>query len=81
MSVMVKDWMATGLKLRMRGYKSMGLSVPDVMTTVWNLANTGLTARLASKQLNCSTASVTLGRYLQARPHPASCRLRALMQE
>lgn len=27
-SVMEKDWIATGLKLRMRGYSSMGLSVP-----------------------------------------------------
>ena len=32
--VMAKDWMATGLKLRMRGYRSMGDSVPLVMTTV-----------------------------------------------
>ena len=52
--VMVKDWMATGLKLRMRGYRSMGLRVPEVMTTVWNFWKTGLTARLASRQLNCN---------------------------
>lgn len=52
-SVMAKDWMATGLKLRMRGYRSMGDSVPLVMTTVWNFWNTGFTARLASRQLSC----------------------------
>ena len=55
MRVMAKDWMATGLKLRMRGYRSMGDSVPLVMTTVWNFENTGRTAKLASRQLNCST--------------------------
>lgn len=54
MSVMAKDRMATGLKLRMRGYKSMGDRVPLVMTTVWNFWNTGRTARLASRQLSCS---------------------------
>ena len=32
----MKDCMATGLKLRMRGYKSMALSVSEVITTVWN---------------------------------------------
>lgn len=52
--VMAKDWMATGLKLRIRGYRSMGDSVPLVMTTVWNFWNTGRTARLASKQLSCA---------------------------
>ena len=31
----------------------MGLRVPEVMMTLWNLANTGFTARLASKQLSC----------------------------
>jgi len=51
---MAKDWMATGWKLRMRGYRSMGDSVPLVMTTVWNLRNTGFTARLASRQLSCA---------------------------
>ena len=54
---MAKDWMATGWKLRMRGYRSMGDSVPLVMTTVWNFWNTGFTARLASRQLSCRTAS------------------------
>jgi len=53
-SVMANDWMATGWKLRMRGYRSMGDSVPLVMTTVWNLRNTGFTARLASRQLSCA---------------------------
>ena len=55
-SVMANDWMATGWKLRMRGYRSMGDSVPLVMTTVWNLRNTGFTARLASRQLSCARA-------------------------
>jgi len=50
---MAKDWMATGWKLRMRGYRSMGLRVPEVMTTLWNLVKTGFMARLASKQLSC----------------------------
>ena len=31
----------------------MGLSVPDVMMTLWNLVNTGFIARLASRQLSC----------------------------
>ena len=56
-SVMAKDWMATGWKLRMRGYRSMGDSVPLVMTTVWNFWNTGFTARLASRQLSCRAVS------------------------
>ena len=42
----------TGWKLRILGYRSMGLRVPDVMITLWNLANTGFTAKLASKQLS-----------------------------
>ena len=33
----------------------MGLSVPDVMITLWNLVNTGFIAKLASRQLNCKT--------------------------
>lgn len=45
--------MATGVKLRMRGYRSMGLSVPLVMTTLWNFWNTGRIANPASRQLNC----------------------------
>lgn len=45
--------MTVGWKFRILGYKSMGLSVPEVMTTLWNLVNTGFIARLASKQLNC----------------------------
>ncbi len=53
-SVIAKDWIATGWKLRMRGYRSMGDSVPLVMTTVWNFWNTGFTARLASRQLSCT---------------------------
>ena len=52
--------MATGLKLRMRGYRSMGDSVPLVMTTVWNFWNTGFTARLASRQLSCRAHRETL---------------------
>jgi hypothetical protein len=44
----------TGWKLSKRGYRSMGLSVPDVITTLWNLSNTGFIAREESKQLSCS---------------------------
>ena len=38
-------------KLNSFGYKSMGERVPEVITTVWNLWNTGLIAIDASKQL------------------------------
>ena len=42
----------TGWKLRILGYRSIGLRVPEVMITLWNLANTGFTAKLASRQLS-----------------------------
>jgi hypothetical protein len=42
----------TGLKLSNLGYRSIGLSVPDVITTLWNRSNTGLIAREASRQLS-----------------------------
>jgi hypothetical protein len=34
----------TGTKLSILGYRSMGLSVPDVITTDWKCSNTGLQA-------------------------------------
>ena len=52
--VMAKDWMTVGWKLRILGYRSMGLRVPDVMITLWNLVKTGFIARLASRQLSCN---------------------------
>ncbi len=42
---------ATGLKSNIREYISKGDIVPDVITTERYLANTGLRAREASKQL------------------------------
>ena len=41
----------------------MGLRVPDVMMTLWNLANTGFTAKLASKQLSY-TAHHCVGSFI-----------------
>jgi hypothetical protein len=52
-SVILRLCSTTGWKPRMRGYRSMGLRVPDVMMTDWNLPNTGLMARLESKQASC----------------------------
>ena len=54
MRVILNDWMTTGLKFKILGYRSIGLSVPEVMTTLWNLLKTGFMARLASRQLNCT---------------------------
>jgi hypothetical protein len=59
---MLKDWMATGLKLRMRGYRSMGDSVPLVMMTDWYLPNTGRMASEASRQESWMTGSGMSGR-------------------
>jgi len=61
-SVMLRDASATGWKLRIRGYRSMGLSVPLVMTTVWYFANTGRIASEASRQERWMTGSGTEGR-------------------
>ena len=48
--VIVKLDMITGWKSSILGYMSKGDNVPDVMTTDWNLSNTGLIAILASRQ-------------------------------
>ncbi len=58
---MLRLWQMTGLKLRMRGYKSMGLSVPLVMMTDWNLVNTGFMASDASRHASWMTGSLTVG--------------------
>lgn len=50
-----KLWIITGLKFRSFGYRSIGLSVPDVITTDWKRSKTGLIAREASRQLSCKT--------------------------
>lgn len=48
---MVKELIMTGLKSRILGYISKGESVPEVITTDWNLSNTGFMAILESRQL------------------------------
>ena len=48
-----------GLKFSNFGYKSIGLRVPEVIITDWNLSNTGLIAIEASKQHNCNNSSDT----------------------
>jgi hypothetical protein len=50
-SVMVNELMMTGWKSRILGYISSGERVPEVITTDWNLSNTGLMAMLESRQL------------------------------
>ena len=60
-SVMLREEMHTGLKERMRGYRSMGDRVPLVITTVWYFANTGRIASEASRQLSWMTGSGTWG--------------------
>ncbi len=60
-SVMLRLWQMTGLKFRMRGYRSMGLSVPLVMMTDWNLVNTGFMASDASRHASWITGSLTVG--------------------
>ena len=55
--------MTVGWKLRILGYRSIGLSVPEVMMTLWNLVNTGFMARLASKQLNCARQQMVQRRF------------------
>jgi len=46
----------------------MGLSVPDVITTLWNFSNTGFIAREESKQLSCSHKQKKSG--LKFKLHP-----------
>lgn len=45
------------MKPRMRGYISMGESVPEVITTDWNLSKTGFIAIDASLQQNWKRGS------------------------
>ena len=52
-----KEWTAHGSKPRIRGYMSMGESVPEVMTTDWKRSNTGLIAMDASLQQNWKSGS------------------------
>lgn len=60
-SVMAKDWTDTGRKSRMRGYSSMGDSVPLVMTTVWKRPKMGFMASEASRQQSWMMGSGTAG--------------------
>lgn len=50
--VMVKELWMTGWKSRILGYMSKGESVPEVITTVWYLVNTGLMAMDESRHLH-----------------------------
>ena len=56
-NVIVNDDIIIGLKSSILGYISRGDNVPDVITTDWNLSNTGRIAMLASKHRKCSTGS------------------------
>jgi hypothetical protein len=60
-SVIVKDDMITGWKFKIFGYMSMGESVPEVITTVWNRSKTGFMAIDESKQLKCKMGLDTVG--------------------
>lgn len=51
----------TGWKFKIFGYISNGESVPEVIITVWNLSNIGLTAMEESRQLKCKTGFKTVG--------------------
>lgn len=62
--VMVKELITTGLKSRILGYISRGDKVPEVITTDWNLSNTGLMAILESKQLKQETTSINIICYM-----------------
>ena len=53
-----KEWTAHGSKPRMRGYISIGESVPEVMTTDWKRSKTGLIAMEASLQQNWKRGSL-----------------------
>lgn len=61
MRVMDSEATATGWKLRILGYRSMGLRVPEVMTTDWNLLKMGFMAREASRQASWMTGSGICG--------------------
>lgn len=50
----------------------MGLRVPDVMTTLWNFWKTGFIAKLASRQLNCTTHRAFSLRQVLG-PQPPGC--------
>jgi hypothetical protein len=50
----VKLLLITGLKFKRRGYRSIGLRVPEVITTVSKRSKTGLIASEASWQLSCN---------------------------
>lgn len=56
---MGSDRRMAGWKLSSLGYRSMGDSVPEVMTTDWKRRITGRIAMEASRQLSCSSGSVT----------------------
>mmetsp|Transcript_21648 Transcript_21648/g.51344 ORF Transcript_21648/g.51344 Transcript_21648/m.51344 type:complete len:312 (-) Transcript_21648:223-1158(-) len=58
---MAKEWTAHGVKPRILGYISMGDSVPEVMTTDWNLSKTGFMAMEASLQQNWKRGSCSVG--------------------
>jgi hypothetical protein len=49
---MGNDLHILGWKFNNFGYNSIGDSVPEVITTVWNLLSTGFIARDASRQHN-----------------------------
>lgn len=61
--------MLTGWKSRMRGYRLRGDSVPLVMTTDRNLLNTGRIAKLASRQLQDSSATRSKRSTVAVRRH------------
>lgn len=56
-SVMAYDSMTVAWKPSILGYMSIGEIVPEVMTTLLNLSNTGAMAREASRQLEIGPAS------------------------
>ena len=60
-SDIVSERATTGVKPNSFGYRSMGLSVPLVITTDWKRSKTDLMARLASRQLNWITGSGSPG--------------------
>ena len=50
-TVIERDSLTDGVNPRSFGYRSIGLRVPEVMTTVWNRSNTCLIASEASRHL------------------------------
>ena len=59
LTVIANEFTTTGWKSRIFVYTSIGVSVPLVTTTVWNLSKIGLTAIDASRQQSCSSGSAT----------------------